>query len=267
MAALSIITINLNNAPGLRGTIESVQKQKFTDWELLIIDGGSTDESREVIEQFKSQINLFVSEKDKGCYDAMNKGIQRASGKYLMFLNSGDYLLSDESLFRSFEIIREKKADVYFGDIEIPGTNGNQVVHYNPFPDLAYWRTGNINHQAAFYRRSLFSELGNYNLRYKLAADQDFNIRAFLHGNIFFHIGFPIVFYDVNGQSSKNFDEYQKEMKEVYESLLPAEVRKIVTEHKFYQNLLRQRIMVMAARVNTLYHNLRPKFKKKSSRS
>ena len=101
---LSIITINLNNAAGLRKTIESVVNQTFTDYEYLIIDGGSTDGSVEVIKEFADKITYWVSEPDKGIYNAMNKGILKARGEYLQFLNSGDWLVDNEVLFRVFSL-------------------------------------------------------------------------------------------------------------------------------------------------------------------
>src|SRR5258705_4030466 len=92
MPRLSIITINYNNLTGLQKTMESVFTQSFADYEYIIIDGCSTDGSKEYIEHYGSRLAYRVSEKDKGVYDAMNKGIVRAKGEYLLMLNSGDYL-------------------------------------------------------------------------------------------------------------------------------------------------------------------------------
>ncbi|MDR2910496.1 MAG: glycosyltransferase [Bacteroidales bacterium] len=91
---LSIITINLNNVAGLQKTIESVVKQTFTDYEYIVIDGGSTDGSADIIKQHANKITYWVSEPDKGIYNAMNKGIRVAKGEYCLFLNSGDWLIN-----------------------------------------------------------------------------------------------------------------------------------------------------------------------------
>ena len=91
---LSIITVNLNNRDGLQKTIDSVVSQTFKDYEWIVIDGGSTDGSKELIEQYADHFTDWVSEPDKGIYNAMNKGIGMASGEYIQFLNSGDSLVS-----------------------------------------------------------------------------------------------------------------------------------------------------------------------------
>ena len=113
---LSIISINRNNASGLRKTIESVVSQTYTDFEYIIIDGASTDGSIGVINEFATPLNLpqrekkehpiinWISELDSGIYNAMNKGILKASGEYLLFLNSGDYLYNSEVLKNVFEL-------------------------------------------------------------------------------------------------------------------------------------------------------------------
>src|SRR5690606_20733259 len=97
---LTIITINLNNLEGLKTTIESVLSQTWQEFEYIVIDGGSTDGGKEYIESQKTHLNYWVSEPDKGIYNAMNKGILKSSGKYLLFLNSGDHLYDNQSLGR-----------------------------------------------------------------------------------------------------------------------------------------------------------------------
>ena len=98
MAKYSIITINYNNAEGLRRTIKSVVSQTFVDYEYVIIDGGSTDGSVDVIKEYENKISYWVSEKDGGIYNAMNKGVKVAHGEYLIFMNSGDIFYSDSVL-------------------------------------------------------------------------------------------------------------------------------------------------------------------------
>ena len=103
MPQLSIITINYNNLAGLQKTFESVFNQTFQDFEYIVIDGGSTDGSKELIEQYHDKIDYWVSEPDSGIYNAMNKGIVRANGEYLQFLNSGDSLLGENILKNVFK--------------------------------------------------------------------------------------------------------------------------------------------------------------------
>jgi len=111
---LSIITVNLNNAEGLRKTIESVVSQTYTDYEYIIIDGGSTDGCVEIIKQYEDKITYWVSEPDKGIYNAMNKGILKAKGEYCQFLNSGDWLIKESILHDIFSIL--PIADIIYGN-------------------------------------------------------------------------------------------------------------------------------------------------------
>ena len=94
----SIITVNFNNKEGLRKTIESVIRQSFRDFEYIVIDGGSTDGSADILKEYDAQIDYWVSEPDKGIYNAMNKGIVQAKGEYLNFMNSGDYFYDNQVL-------------------------------------------------------------------------------------------------------------------------------------------------------------------------
>ena len=115
MPKLSVITINFNNAIGLEKTIKSVIEQKFTDFEFVIIDGDSSDGSKEIIKKYSNKISYWVSEKDKGIYNAQNKGIERAIGEYCLFLNSGDYLV-DTTVFQT--VFSEKRTqDIIYGDM------------------------------------------------------------------------------------------------------------------------------------------------------
>ena len=114
---LSIITVNLNNLEGLKRTYESVVCQTFTDYEWIVIDGGSTDGSREFIEQHQDKFAYWCSEPDKGIYNAMNKGIVRAKGEYLNFMNSGDCFACEETLAGVFG--RERTADILYGYVAV----------------------------------------------------------------------------------------------------------------------------------------------------
>jgi len=113
---LSIITINKNNAAGLEKTIESVIGQTSNDFEYIVIDGASSDGSVEVIQKYADKINYLVSEPDTGVYNAMNKGIRKAQGTYCLFLNSGDWLVSPETLDNFFKETVTNTADIFYSD-------------------------------------------------------------------------------------------------------------------------------------------------------
>ena len=103
MKTISIITVNYNNCQGLERTVNSVARQTYTDVEYIVVDGGSTDKSVDIIKQNENIISFWVSEKDNGIYNAMNKGVSFSHGEYLLFLNSGDYFADKEVL----ELLRQ----------------------------------------------------------------------------------------------------------------------------------------------------------------
>ena len=159
---LSIITINLNNDTGLKKTIESVINQTLKNFEFIIIDGGSTDRSVELIKEYAGQINYYVSEPDKGIYNAMNKGIRQTHGEYCFFLNSGDYFVKENVLEKVFNNIFDE--DVVFGNLLVC-LNGKLVGKRRSKERLTFLDvySGLIKHQASFIKRQLFDKFGLYN--------------------------------------------------------------------------------------------------------
>lgn len=229
---LSLITINFNNSEGLRKTIHSVLGQTFTDFEYIIIDGGSDDGSIDVIHEynvekgFKNQICYWVSELDTGIYNAMNKGIKVATGEYLLFLNSGDYLVCSELLTQVFQI-------GFFEDIAVGNCNisrNEQVIYLVTPPDeisfaAFYGRT--IPHQASFIRKTLFEKLGLFNENFRIHSDLDFFTRALIINNCTYrHIPLTISDYNLEGLSSsdRSMSISEEEYKSILKSLLPPRV-------------------------------------------
>lgn len=148
---LSIITVNLNNREGLQKTIDSVVAQTFKDFEWIVIDGGSTDGSKELIEQYTNRFAYWVSEPDKGIYNAMNKGIKVAKGEYLQFLNSGDWLWENDTLNKVF--LSTPKKDVLYGNwVQKDGT----LFSAPHILDAIYFFQSTLSHQAVFIKRELF---------------------------------------------------------------------------------------------------------------
>jgi len=199
---LSIITINYNNAVGLEKTIESVVSQTFTEYEYIIIDGASTDASIEVIKNHKKHIFYWISEPDSGVYNAMNKGIEKATGKYCMFLNSGDEL-SDENCISDL-IDSADDEDIVFGNIKF---NGN-TINFSDKLTFYNLRWGYIPHPATIIKRSLFNSIGIYNESHKSASDWEFWIKAIVLNNCSYkHIPRIIAKIDSPGLSSLNNSE------------------------------------------------------------
>lgn len=221
---LSIITINLNNKDGLEKTINSVVSQTFKDYEYIVIDGASSDGSCKIIQKYKNDITHWVSEKDSGVYNAMNKGIKVARGKYLQFLNSGDYLLNKEVLKKVFNIITNK--DIYYGSSLRKSETGNLYEFTEP-SDLSFKRffDYSICHQSMFIKRKLFREFGTYDESLKIVSDWKFNVNAIILNNCPLNfLNFPIVFYDTKGISSKKRKLSTREKNNCMKNMIPPRI-------------------------------------------
>ena len=180
---LSIITICLNDAMGLEKTIASVAQQTFRNFEHLIIDGGSTDGSAQVIEKNREKFSYSVSEKDSGRYNAMNKGITAAKGKYCLFLNAGDYLANASVLATVFT--ENKDSDLLYGDLIFEEKNKERTVYRQP-PQISldYLMRVTLLHPATFIKTSLFGLYGWYDESFKIGADYDFFLRVLLRHEV-----------------------------------------------------------------------------------
>ena len=175
---VSIVTVNLNMAEGLARTLASVAGQDFASREQIVVDGGSTDGSGEVIARNRHTIARLVCEGDKGIYDAMNKGVGLASGKWVLFLNSGDTLASGNVLSRVFESGRGDD-DILYGDVVVRYQDGSSRAAPAAAPkDLT---TGMIcSHQALFARRTLL-ESAPFTIG-KIRSDYEFLLRCYAEG-------------------------------------------------------------------------------------
>lgn len=220
---LSIITVNLNNRDGLQKTIDSVVSQTFKDFEWIVIDGGSTDGSKELIEQYADHFAYWVSEPDKGIYNAMNKGIKVAKGEYLLFLNSGDWLLDTTALERCFS--HSFSSDIVYGDLLF--CNGETQHRYN-YPDdltLHFLYNLSLGHCASFIKRELITQ-NPYNEELKIVSDWEFFLRQALNNSTFGHISEAIACFDTKGISSANNQLVLDERRKVIQAAIPLMLRK-----------------------------------------
>ena len=235
---LSIITINYNNASGLKKTMESVFNQTFVDFEYIVVDGNSTDGCIEVIKQFdNSSIEnfLWISEPDTGIYNAMNKGICMAKGEYIQFLNSGDTLAANDVTEKILQVIDNKEQRtkdnegvlILYGNMLKPlqkrihrdrGFAGRQ-------PTMLDFYAGTLNHSSAFIKRSLFETYGLYDELLRIVSDWKWFLQVIaLHGVIPVYKDIDVTVFDMSGISSINSDLDKMERKEVLESILPQSV-------------------------------------------
>jgi len=236
---LSIITINLNNVDGLQKTLDSVASQTFYDFEHIVIDGGSTDGSEKVINNY-SHIAKWVSEKDNGIYHAMNKGIRMAEGEYCLFLNSGDYLKDETILYQVFNSSINEDVVCCANYIEM---GKNSYISYPPQDVTLYsFVCGFLNHSGAgFIKRALFEKYGYYDESMKISADWKFYLIALGLGDATYR-SLPIVssIYDMNGVSAtqKNLQKHEHEV--TLKTLIRERELKDYIEHERLVTQLRE---------------------------
>ena len=225
---LSIITINLNNRTGLLRTIESVIHQTFTDYEYIVIDGGSTDGSVGVIKEFTDKITYWVSEPDKGIYNAMNKGTLQARGEYLQFLNSGDWLVDDMVLEKVFSVPRS--ADIVYGHLNL--VNPGEIKVHKALNEeelsLAYFFNDTIAHPSSFLARRLFSDC-LYDENLKIAADKKFLIEKIILQNCSIQqIDLVLVNFNTEGIShnASSREMVKSEHEKIFSQIIPHRIVK-----------------------------------------
>ena len=239
---LSIITINYNNVNGLKRTFETVLSQNFQDFEYIVIDGGSTDGSKALIEKFADKISYYVSEPDAGIYDAMNKGISKASNAYLLFLNSGDVFCNVEVLQNCD--LKNKKKDILYADIFNVYANEKVLRKYDMKIGFEFMFQGTFCHNATFIKRDLFTKFGLYNLKYKIVSDWHFFMKVLFKNNCTYqHLDFPLIEYDRNGFSSLPQNQFmlENERNEILNSEYAHEMglyQEMLAERRKFLNLI-----------------------------
>lgn len=269
---ISIITINYNNAAGLKKTIDSITGQTFQDFEYLVIDGGSTAGDVELIKQ-TGRIDYWVSEKDNGVYHAMNKGINTAKGDYIIFMNSGDFFF-DNNVLENASRYLDNQTQVVFGNTVYFNDQGYRREEIPPDElSFSYFLNFGINHQASFIKRSLFFEHFLYNENYKISSDWEFFLYTICLRNASYkHIDQFICYYDFSGISAdpKNNARYFEEREATVKKYFPLfyEDYKIIDEMRSrrMQQVLHIKKSKMAWRIMkwiiSLFLLFLPKFKK-----
>jgi len=199
---LTSITVTYNDLEGLKRTVRSFQEQEATEVAHLIVDGNSTDGSKEFLNQICYPGLTVISEPDKGLYDAMNKGIQNAEGEYVQFLNAGDVFVDNQVLNRVVHALKESTADFVFGETIDVDEEGNVLGERrlqvgSRKVDWKLFRTGmRICHQAMFVKRRVAPL---YNLNYQLSADFDWSIQCLKKSQSASQLGFPVIYFEKGG--------------------------------------------------------------------
>lgn len=176
---ISVVTVVYNSAALIENTVKSIINQSYSHIEYIVVDGGSTDGTIDILNRYKKNISTLISEPDRGIYDAMNKGISLASGDFVVFINSGDKFSSPDILEKIFSDPNAAQADVIYGDTDITDSDGN-IIHsrrHRP-PERLNWKSFKrgmlVCHQSFIARRNL---IDSYDLTYRYAADFDWCIR------------------------------------------------------------------------------------------
>lgn len=220
----SIITVNYNDATGLEKTIKSVLSQTYAHFDFVIIDGGSSDNSKAIIEQYQDKISYWVSEKDSGVFNAMNKGIRAAKGEFVIFMNAGDIFYDANVLQKADPVVTDEFA-IYYGNNVKKGPTSERLKTYPEKLHFSFFYSSSINHQSTFIKKSLFDDYFYYNEDYKIASDWEFFIYTICHQNVpYKYLNQTIAIYDFTGISSnpKSSELFKKEKLTTIRKYFPA---------------------------------------------
>jgi glycosyltransferase involved in cell wall biosynthesis len=233
---ISIVTPVYNTAKTLEKTIQSVINQsRISELEYIIVDGGSTDGSIEIIERYLDKISVFISEKDKGVYDAMNKGISLASGDVIGIINADDWY--NEGALQSIEniFIQQPDTSIVYSPID-NYVDGKYVNTFYPgsLDNLIFKFI--LNHPSCFIRKSIYEQIGLFNLSYKIAADYDLIFRAYISGAKFQFIDTPLASYSLNGMTGNLNNKFKliKESKNVASEFVNESSKITAFKHQIF---------------------------------
>lgn len=235
---LSIITVNYNNKDGLQKTISSIISQTYKDYEWIVIDGGSTDGSKELLEENRQHFSYWVSEPDKGVYNAMNKGLSHVRGEYVNFMNSGDVFYENTTLEKVFN--ESLEGDIVYGDWYLI-KKGDFI--FIPAPEnvtLDFLYDRNICHQAMFIKSHFLKNEG-YDESFNILADKVRWIKMILDGNTTQYVHHTICVFDKNGglSSDPTNELFIYEIKRMRETF-PSNIRFILEKNHQYRDILKE---------------------------
>ena len=208
-ASFSVITVVYNDAEMLEKTIKCVIGQSYHNVEYIIVDGGSTDGTLEVIRKYEDYISKWISEKDDGIYDAMNKGVDLANGDWINFMNAGDVFSDSDTLVKVLKHIRAGK-DVVYGD-RFYIQKGKKTLQKAKDINTIFQRMP-FGHQSVFVRKDVIKKY-KFNDTYKFAADYDLLLNLYLSGHQFEYTGFPVCDFLSGGESESGIRPYLEVIK------------------------------------------------------
>ncbi len=216
----TIVTVTYNCEDLIKNTLESIINQDFDDYEYIIIDGNSTDNTLNIIKSYKYKFDdkiTIISENDNGIYDAMNKGMKLAKGELICFMNSGDTFFSGALKYIKKFYIENPEYDIYYGD-----TNNVKIIDENTFNKVNYAEKDNKDvikkkmlfcHQSSFIKRILINDIGIFNTEYRIAADWDFFVRCYKNNKKFKYIGTVVSNFLMGGTSNSNYSKEKHQIR------------------------------------------------------
>jgi glycosyltransferase involved in cell wall biosynthesis len=199
---VSIVTVVFNGDKHLEKTIKSVINQNYSNIEFIVIDGGSTDQSLSIIKRYDHAIDQWLSEKDLGIYDAMNKGIAMAHGQWISFMNCGDYFYSKNTLYSIFDKNKLNDADVIYGNHQVIYPS-KVAIHFKAGSIKNIWRGSQFSHQACFTRTYLLKKY-KFNLDFKFSSDFDFFYKLWQKKYKFRHLNIIVASVLAGGVSDRH---------------------------------------------------------------
>ncbi|KVV13968.1 glycosyltransferase family 2 protein [Flavobacterium sp. TAB 87] len=241
-ALVTIITVVYNDIKNIEKTIQAILNQNYQSIEYVIIDGGSSDGTIDIIKQYDKNISYWVSEKDAGIYNAMNKGVKHSNGEWLIFMNSGDLFYDNDVLKKIFYKANYSSVAILYGNTL--AKNSKSVSKPPDAISKNFFYLNTICHQSVFFNKNVFKSFGNYNLGYKIIADRELLYRVARSKGKFLHADHLVSIWDEEGFSKANISLFQRE--EILfqkENFLMAE-RHFILFKKRLQNLLKKLIKV-----------------------
>ncbi len=213
---ISVITVVYNGTQHIEQTIRSVLDQHYDNLEYIIIDGGSTDGTQEIIKKYEDNITYWASEKDTGIYNAMNKGWQKATGDIIGIINADDYYL-DGAIQKVVEGFENSEAEIVYGGMTKLRKIGEKTFFKELTPNLSIMeQTMGVFHPSTFVSKKVYEDLGGYKEKYKLSSDYDFLLRAYKKKVQFYEVKESLSVFRIGGVSNMNCDSF----KEGYQILL-----------------------------------------------
>ncbi len=254
--SVSIITVNLNNRAGLKQTLASVKEQTWHDREHLVIDGGSTDGSRELLEQWDRALSFWRSEPDQGIFHAMNKGVTAAQGERVVFLNSGDTFFATNSLETLCQA--HPAADIVYGNALAVSSRRVRPLTYPQTLTHEFLLVTSIAHEATLIQRKLLQKFP-YDESLRIVADWKFFLQAFRAGFSFRHLDTFVTRFDATGISNRpDYHALQRwERDQVLQSIFsPSELQKLESQVAimFLPHRLQQNLRYFPGICHRLYH-------------